>query len=139
MSVLETSVLPRHFHFAAAKGTCRGNCRGKTRADISGTFAAAKIAAGPRSIVSLFLSFAGPFCRGKHTTFCRCNLRGGLVAAIFERMRMSVAATSCVCVCAVRITIQYLVAVSQGVGVAFPPAFCTGLRSLVTQTACDSV
>ena len=57
VSVLETSVLPRHFPFAAAKG----NCRGKTRADISGTLAAAKIAAGPRSIVSLFLVI----CRGK--------------------------------------------------------------------------
>ena len=49
VSVLETSVLPRHFRFAAAKGNCQA------RADISGTFAAAKIAAGPRSIVSLFL------------------------------------------------------------------------------------
>ena len=78
VSVFQTSILPRHFRFVAAKLNCRGNCPGKTWAEKSGTFAAARITSWAMFNRVSILVVAGPFAAAKvllprQIAICRGN------------------------------------------------------------------
>ena len=75
---IQTSILPRHFRFAAAKLNCRGNCPGKTWAEKSGTFAAARITSWAMFNRVSILVVAGPFAAAiDDAKVCMARKEGG--------------------------------------------------------------